>query len=1095
MSRLFSALSAGLIALALSIPAVAQIPASSPTPDRPFLRHAALSPDGSTVAFSYQGDIWTVPSEGGRAFRLTVHEGYEGHPRWNDAGTHIAFTSDRHGNDDVFVMTADGNAPKRLTYHSTDDVVTDVTADDRILFNTERTYVQVERESEVYHVPMDGGMPDRLLDALGDGARQSPDGRFIVMERGSNRTTRSDYQGPANRDLWIYDTKAETYRQITRYDGNDYAAAWSNDRTLHFISDRDGTRNLYRLALEENGSTNGDPEQITEFDGDGVRTLSISADGRLAAFERETDIYTLALDGGTPSVLNVDVPRDARTVPVERMTISERAREFAVSPDASQIAYVVRGEIFVTEVDTDEPESNRLTRHANRDRDVTWIDEETALFTSDREGQYDVYRLTSTDDEAEMLFESLDLSIERLTSTEADERHLVLSPDRSRVLFVRGQGALVSAALTEDGLDDETVLMDGWAAPQDVTFSPDGAWIAYSQDDLDFNEEVFILPADGDGEPVNVSQHPRSDGHPVWSPDGSKLGFVSERSGNDTDIWFAWLREADFERTKRDWEEIQEATDDENGDEEEAVSVEIDLEDIHERLVRVTAMPGNEDSPVISKDGQTFYFVAGEGGRTTTFDESPDLFKVQWDGSERSQISQGGISPSDVVLGPKKSTLFFRQRGGHLARLADNGSDVESLPFAAHMTVDRNAERMQIFEEAWRSIQNGFYDPEHHGVDWTRLKDKYRPWVRSASTTRDLATIMNLMLGEVNASHMGFYPAAQFGNDGVETGLLGVEIDPVDAGARVARVVPHSPADRSISRLREGDVILSVNGTSVAETGNLYALLEGTAGERTLLRVQGADGDERTVRIRPTDDLDDQLYREWVEDRRALTEEYSNGRLGYIHIEGMNWESFERFERELVASAGDKEGLLVDVRFNGGGWTTDYLMTVLTVRRHAYTVPRGAVSDIQNHEQFREHYPFGERLPYAAWTKPVAALCNQNSYSNAEIFSHAFKQFDLGPLVGTPTFGAVISTGGVRLIDGSFVRLPFRGWWVYDTNANMEGTPATPDITVENAPDHRAKGTDAQLRRTVEELLRGIDGEQASSTPDRRDTDSDRSGR
>ncbi|PEN13031.1 peptidase S41 [Longibacter salinarum] len=1062
----------------------------------PFLRHPAVSPDGNTIAFSYQGDIWTVPASGGRAFRLTVHEAYEGQPQWNDAGTHLAFTSNRHGNADVFAMTAEGNTPVRLTYHSTNDRVTDITADNRVLFNTERTYVQVERESEVYHVPMDGGMPDRLLNALGDGATQSPDGRFIVMERGSNRTTRSDYRGPANRDLWIYDTQEESYQQITQYNGNDYAAVWAGPRELYFISDRSGTRNAYRLQLADDGSASSEPEALTNYDRDGVRTLSASADGSLISFERMTNAYTLDVDGGEPQILNVTVPRDARNVPVDRMTMSDEAREFAVSPDESQIAYVVRGEIFVTETDTEEPESNRLTRHAYRDRDVVWVNEKTLLFTSDREGQYDVFRLTSTDPEAESLFESLQHSVERITSSDVDERHLVLSPDRDRVLFLRGQGTLVSASVSDDGLSDENVLIEGWAEPRDVTFSPDGQWIAYSQSDLDFNEDVFILPADGDGTPVNVSQHPRSDGNPVWSPDGSKLGFVSERSGNDADIWFAWLTEEDFERTKRDWEELQEETEDETKeDDEQTVPVDIDLEDIHERLVRVTSMPGNEDSPVIDKEGQTFYFVAGERGRTTTYDPSPDLYKIKWDSSERSQISQGGISPSDIVLGPEASTLYFRQRGGRLAQFATTGSDVESLPFTAHMTVDRSEERMQIFEEAWRSIANGFYDPDHHGVDWDALKDKYRPWAQRASTIQDLQEVMNLMLGEVNASHMGFYPASLFGsNGGAETGLLGVELDPTDDGARIVRVVPNSPADRSLSRLYEGDVILSVNGSSVADARNIYALLDGTVDQRTLLRVRGQDGDTRTVRIRPTDDLDDQLYREWVEDRRELTEEYSGGRLGYIHIEGMNWESFERFERELVASAGDKEGLLVDVRFNGGGWTTDYLMTVLTTRRHAYTVPRGATSDIDNHEQFRSHYPFGERLPYAAWTKPVAALCNQNSYSNAEIFSHAFKQFDLGPLVGTPTFGAVISTGGVGLIDGSFVRLPFRGWWVYETDANMEGTPATPDITVENAPDHRAQGTDAQLRRTVDELLQQLDGQQATG-PSSSDDGSGPSGR
>lgn len=228
--------------------------------------------------------------------------------------------------------------------------------------------------------------------------------------------------------------------------------------------------------------------------------------------------------------------------------------------------------------------------------------------------------------------------------------------------------------------------------------------------------------------------------------------------------------------------------------------------------------------------------------------------------------------------------------------------------------------------------------------------------------------------------------------------------------------------------------------------------------------------------IRPTDDLDDEMYGEWVDDRRELVEEYSDGRLGYIHVEGMNWPSFERFERELQASASGREGLLVDVRFNGGGWTTDYLLTVLTYPQHAYTVPRGAAEDLEaEHERFREHYPFGPRLPQAAWTKPVAALANQNSYSNAEIFSHAFRTLDLGPLVGEPTFGAVISTGGAGLMDGSFVRIPFRGWYVRATDENMEHGPAVPDHPVPRRPDDRASEGDEQLRTAVDVLLERID--------------------
>jgi tricorn protease len=311
----------------------------------------------------------------------------------------------------------------------------------------------------------------------------------------------------------------------------------------------------------------------------------------------------------------------------------------------------------------------------------------------------------------------------------------------------------------------------------------------------------------------------------------------------------------------------------------------------------------------------------------------------------------------------------------------------------------------------------------------------------------------------------------------------------VENGVAVQRVVPRSPADREASTLRVGDVITAVNGTPVSEAGNVYKLLSGTVDEMVMLSVTDADGAERSVRIRPTGSLGDELYREWVDQRKELVDEYSNGRLGYIHVEGMNWSSFERFERELYASANGKEGLLIDVRFNGGGWTTDYLMAVLNVKRHAYTVPRGATDNLeQTHEQFRAHYPFGERLPLASWTKPVAALANQNSYSNAEIFSHAFKHIGHGPLIGQPTFGAVISTGGVGLLGGSYVRMPYRGWYVYATDQNMEHGPAVPDVLVENPPAVKASGDDPQLRRAVNTLLQQIDsGSTAATTSDNRE--------
>jgi tricorn protease len=1058
------------------------------------MRHPAVSPDGQTVAFSYQGDLWTVDASGGRAERLTIHEAYEAQPRWSPDGERVAFTSDRAGNDDLYVMEAAGSTPQRLTYHSTGDALGGWTPDGNLLFATSRTYVQAEWMDEIYQVSAEGGTPDRRLDAVGAAPRMSPDGRFIALERGANRTSKKGYDGPANRNIWLYDTERDAYTQFTSFDVNDHHPVWGGDRTLYFISEKDGAYNIYRQQVGAEGQPQGQPEAITSYEDDGVRFFSASADGSMIAFERQADVYTLAVGEGEPQKLDATTPADYRFDPTEKETMQRGAQQYAVSPNGEQVALVLRGELFLMQNETDAPRTTRLTDHAYRDRDVTWTSDSTLIFTSDRNGgQYDIYRLTSDDPEHPGdLYEALQHDVTRLTETPEDERIVSMAPNQERVAFRRGAmtsygaSTLLTAGVTDDGgLGNAVEIASGWNAPDDVAWSPDSRWIAYTQSNLDFNSDVYIQAADGSREPVNVSQHPRGDYQPVWSPDGSKLGFVSDRSSGDRDIWFVWLQEEDWEKTERDWEEQAEDAA-ENGDAEsegdETPDVQIDFEDIHDRLERVTAMPGNESDPVIAEDGDTFYFVGGQDSRTAEYDADVDLYQIQWDGSEQKRITQGSVGPYAVRLGPTGKQLFFGHSGGQLARIPTSSNELERLPFSATMTVDYDQERAQVFQEVGRALQQGFYDPQFHGDDWQALREKYRPWAMEASTMRDFQDMVNQMLGELNASHMGYYTGDRAETQDEETGLLGVELDPVENGVEVQRVVPRSPADREISKLRTGDVITAVGDRSVADADNFYQLMEGTVNEKVLLRVTGSDGTARTVRIRPTGSLGEELYREWVEERKELVEEYSDGRLGYIHIEGMNWDSFEHFERELYASAHDKEGLVIDVRFNGGGWTTDYLMTVLNVRRHAYTIPRGATENLdQNHEQFRAHYPFGERLPFAAWTKPVAAIANANSYSNAEIFSHAFKNLDHGTLVGEPTFGAVISTGGMGLMNGSYVRMPYRAWYVYQTDENMEHGPARPDIRVSNPPAVKAEGEDPQLRRTVQTLLDQIEGGTASN--------------
>ena len=356
------------------------------------------------------------------------------------------------------------------------------------------------------------------------------------------------------------------------------------------------------------------------------------------------------------------------------------------------------------------------------------------------------------------------------------------------------------------------------------------------------------------------------------------------------------------------------------------------------------------------------------------------------------------------------------------------------------------------------------------------FKTNYKDLVLKASTERDFRDMFNNMLGQLNASHMGIYVRDRAKTQRVRTGLLGAQVSITKDGALVKRVITGSPADKKSSKLSKGDVILSVDGIIINDKINYYSLLNNKVNEQVLLEVKNSENISRSVIIRPKASLRTELYEQWVRDRKKLTEKYSNGKLGYLHIRGMNMPSFERFEREITASGYGKKGIVIDVRFNGGGWTTDYLMATLNVKQHSYTVPRGAAGNLEKeHKKFREFYAFGERLPFGVWTKPSIAICNENSYSNAEIFSHAYKTLGIGKLVGTPTFGAVISTGGKGLLNGSFVRVPFRAWYVKATDKNMEHGPAVPDIIINNAPDSKAKNVDEQLKKSIEVLLKDIE--------------------
>lgn len=1021
-----------------------------------FARFPAPSPDGKQVAFSWQGDIWVAPIEGGVARRLTIHPGYDFAPIWSPDGKKIAFTSDRYGSDDVFVLYLDTGVVQRLTYFSGRDRAMGWLPDGSgVIFESRRDWEPYSVSWMAYVAPLQGGTPHRLWDVAGAPVALAEDGKRVAFVRRNGIWWRKGYKGSAQGDIWLGALGSKQFTRLTHTDTPDTWPMWSaNGRTLYFLSERDGTFNLYAMEVATKRT-----RPLTHFKEDGVRFPQINARGTCITFEQGMEVWRLDLSSGRLQRISLQVlTQDALRNPEVVRTFSSNVSEFEITPEGKEVAFIVRGEIFATRF-PDGGITQNLTETVFAESGISWSkDGKRLYFAREVNGQFDIFSMTSDDPDEPRLRRTTKRKEERLTATPESEIDPQISPDGNWLAFQRGNGDLVVIHLETR---EERTLVPSWNLGTFV-WSPDSKWLAFHMEDENYNSDIYIVSIEG-GKPVNVSRHPRNDYAPSWSADGRVLVFLSERDTESLNICHLYLRREDYEKTRADREDEEDDRHDapkktEKTEEKKAPpTVQIDFEDIHRRIRLVTRYPAGVQEAVVSPDGEQIAFRSAYQGQS-------DLYLIKWDGSDERRLSTSGLNPTAIRWSKDGKTLYFLSRG-RIQRIPTSVGAPQATRTDVRITINEPVERAYIFESAWRILNEIFYDPNFHGVNWQAMREKYRPYLSHAQTDRDFTAVVLMMLGELRSSHVSFSKrSAEEDSPSANTGMLGVVFSNQrdGEGLLIERVLPNTPASRKDVNLQPGERILAVNGTRLTPTTNIWQLLDNTVGERVQLRIRQPDGTERTAFLRPISitAYNSARYQDWVERNRRYVETRSNGRVGYVHIQSMGVASLREFESDLYAVAYGKEALIIDVRFNGGGRTADYLLGMLHVPQHAYTLGRNG----------KPGYPI-DRLPLVPWTKPIVVLCNEHSFSNAEIFAHAVKTLKRGPLVGLPTAGGVISTGQATLMDGSRVSTPLRGWYTIDKHINLEGNGAQPDYLVEDMPEDIMDNRDRQLDRAME-LLR-----------------------
>ncbi|MGB9824626.1 MAG: S41 family peptidase [Candidatus Hydrothermia bacterium] len=995
----------------------------------------ALSPDGEYIAFSYHGDIWIAPSQGGLAIRVTSSPAFETNPIFSPDGKWLAYTSDESGNNEIYVVRTDGSfPPKRVTYHPDSEYPLYFTEDSKYIVFTASMY---DFRGGVYKISIQGGNPQKLFDFVVNEIYPI-DSIHYIIERGNEPWYRKGYRGPAASELYLYDKLKNIFVRLTENNFRDARPMYSKYKGgLFFLSNRGegGTTNLYLMDLESRNVT-----QLTKFSEE-INWARISDDGRKIVMEVMGEIYIYDVTLEQLSKPDIKVMDDFDPEAEISLPISSNITDFALSPSGDELAFIALGDVFVMCIDTGSLDYGKIvqvTRTPEPERDVSWSTEGEYLFyASLKSGNYDVYRVRPAN--RKKFYEDFSFVEESIVSSKNTEKRPLLSPDGTKVAFIKDRGKLY----VKDLKTGEIYRIGEHSDVLWVSWSPDSRYIAYSRTELGPREDVYVVGATKGSETINISNHPNDDYKPMWTNDGERLFYASRNYEGDWWIKYVFLKDS----TSRNKDEYLKKVKDSDTLKD---SVRIDFENLRGRTVSVYRFRAYYNYYTISPNGLLIAVQAEDLNGN-------DVWIVDHEGKNPRRITTTNLTPLKMEFTRDGKKLYFLSKDGKIFECNVEKGNFREVAIKGNVYFKTGKLYESLMLEGWWMLKDGFYDENMHGVNWENILGKYKSFINEIKTYREFNNVVYRMLGELNASHLGIWQERN--EEGEKFYDLGVILDASYSreGVKVHRVISGSPAEKA--GIRAGDVILKINDVPVSPDFEFQYYLRNLSDDVVQVSLSRKEGKTKTIVVKAKCQsywsIRDLLYKEWVEGNRRIVDSLSNGEFAYIHIRGMGDWNYAEFEKDIYENR-HKKGLILDIRYNGGGHIHDELLNFL--RRTSYLVEKERDGVYEYNSLFR-------------WDKPTVLVINQYCFSDAEIFPAGFKRLKLGKVVGVPTFGGVIGTTNYTLFDGKTVfREPHEGWYFDPQGRSLENTPIEPDIYVEDQIFEDNYSGSTQLRRAVEVL-------------------------